>query len=121
MDLPTNARRAGFVTPINDEGHNSPKVAAPNTFETQRNNPTAGIIPLQAPRKATENDTEKAFNTLRAQFALLGHVLTRTDGENGAGGFNCVRWGMARHLTDLEAARRFLVQVGGTPERGDQP
>lgn len=60
-----------------------------------------------------DDTADKEFSTLRAEFALLGHALSRTDGANGAVSFNCARWGMTRHLADLEAAKRFLVQVGG--------
>ena len=58
-------------------------------------------------------DSDKAFNTLRAQFALRGHMLTRADGLNGATGFNSQRWGTECHLPDFDAATAFLARIGG--------
>lgn len=56
----------------------------------------------------------KDFKTLQAQFALLGHVLSRTDAADGSVSYFATRWGMARHLPDLDAAQRFLAQIGGS-------
>lgn len=56
---------------------------------------------------------DKAFSTLRAEFALLGHTLTRGDAANGTAGFYAVRWGMSRYLPNLDAVKRFLEQIGG--------
>ena len=54
---------------------------------------------------------DKAFATLQAQFALKGHQLTRTAGPKP--GLLCTRWGLAKHLADLDEARSFLAQIGG--------
>jgi hypothetical protein len=55
----------------------------------------------------------KEFTTLQAQFALRGHTLTRTNASDGSKSYFVSRWGMARHLPNLEARQRFLEQVGG--------
>lgn len=56
---------------------------------------------------------EKDFQTIKALFALRGHELTRTDAADGSVSYFATRWGMARHLPDLDAAKRFLGQIGG--------
>lgn len=55
----------------------------------------------------------KAFVTLRAQFALRGHALYRTSTVDGAVTYYAERWGQVRHLPTLDDAKRFLVQIGG--------
>ena len=58
---------------------------------------------------------EKAFATLRAQFALRGHRLDRAfHGDSKEPTYYAERWGQVRHLPTLEDAKRFLVQIGGT-------
>lgn len=62
----------------------------------------------------TDNATaEKDFATLRAQFAMHGHTLHRTSPTDGAVTYYAQRWGLVRNLPDLEAAGRFLAQIGG--------
>ena len=56
---------------------------------------------------------EKAFYNLRAQLALKGHSLTRTDRADGVVSYHASRWGLVRHLGSLEEAQAFLVQIGG--------
>jgi hypothetical protein len=55
----------------------------------------------------------KRFATLRAQLALKGYCLSRTDGDDGPVYFHVSRWDMVRELRDLAAVARFLDQVGG--------
>lgn len=61
----------------------------------------------------TGQRTDKAFKTLQAAFALAGHTLSRTESKDGAVTYYAARWGMARHLPDLDTARQFLIQIGG--------
>jgi hypothetical protein len=58
---------------------------------------------------------DKAFITLRAQFALHGHTLHRTSLNDGSISYPTERWGLVRYLHTLDGARRFLVQIGGKP------
>ena len=64
--------------------------------------------------QGTDNpDTDKAYTTLRAQFALQGHTLHRTSPTDGAVTYYAQRWGLVRNLHTLDDARRFLAQIGG--------
>lgn len=54
---------------------------------------------------------DKAFATLQAQFALKGHQLTRTAGPKPE--LFVTRWGMSKHVVDLDDARAFLEKIGG--------
>lgn len=60
----------------------------------------------------TERD-EKAFSILRTAFALKGQTLHRTNPADGPVSYWAERWGLVRHLPDIDAARRFLEQIGG--------
>lgn len=62
---------------------------------------------------ATTDGEGKAFKTLAAGFALAGHTLHRSDPQDGTVTYWAARWGMVRHLPTIDAARRFLDQVGG--------
>ena len=55
----------------------------------------------------------KAFDSLAARFALAGHTLARSNPADGAVMYFAGRWGMHRALDDLDAAARFLAQIGG--------
>ena len=57
----------------------------------------------------------KRFATLRAQFALLGHVLHKSGPGDRPGpvSYLVTRWGLARYLPTLDDADTFLLQVGG--------
>ena len=55
----------------------------------------------------------KAFATLVARFALMGHTLTRSNPADGAVIYYAGRWGLSRALHDLDAAAQFLVTIGG--------
>ena len=56
---------------------------------------------------------EKRFTTLAAQYALAGHALTRISAADGAQTFYASRWGHIEPLASLDAAARFLVEIGG--------
>nr|WP_145545770.1 hypothetical protein [Variovorax boronicumulans] len=60
-----------------------------------------------------DTSADKAFADLRARFALAGHELHRTDGENGHVRYIASRWGHCRSLMTLDEARAFLAQIGG--------
>ena len=55
----------------------------------------------------------KAFASLAARFALVGHTLTRSNPADGEVMYYAERWGLHRALPDLEAAAQFLTQIGG--------
>ena len=55
----------------------------------------------------------KAFATLAARFALIGHALTRSNPADGAVIYYAGRWGLSRALPDLGAAAQFLATIGG--------
>ncbi len=61
-------------------------------------------------------DHEKLFATLRAQFAMRGHSLHRTDPSDGPVTYWAERWGLVRYLPTLADAQHFLVQIGGDHE-----
>ena len=61
----------------------------------------------------TAERDDKRFKTLQAQFAMLGQSLQRTESKDGAVTYFATRWGLVRYLPTLEAAQRFLVQIGG--------
>jgi hypothetical protein len=55
----------------------------------------------------------KEFATLAAGFALAGHALHSTDPKDGAVTYWAERWGLVCYLPTIDAARRFLDQIGG--------
>ncbi len=77
-------------------------------------NPTAGstINDLDC---CTARREEKEFSTLRAEFALKGHALHRTDPAAGPVTYWAERWGLVRYLPSTSDARLFLEQIGGRP------
>ena len=62
---------------------------------------------------ATGQRPDKAFQTLRAAFAMNGHALHRRDPADGPVSYWATRWGLARHLPTLHDAALFLAQIGG--------
>lgn len=58
---------------------------------------------------------DKVFRDLQAQFALRGHELVRINPGDGKSGMYATRWGLVRHLADINAARAFLSTIGGAP------
>lgn len=61
-------------------------------------------------------NTDKVFATLRAQFALRGQGLHRTDPGNCLVTYGTERWGLVRYLPTLHDAALFLAQIGGAHE-----
>lgn len=57
--------------------------------------------------------TDKAFKQLQKAFTDHGHRLTRTVDCDGTVTLFAGVGLYSRELQDLEAARRFLVQIGG--------
>lgn len=83
----------------------------PKEKPTGDGNPTAGTInDLDFP---TGQRPRKAFETLRAEFALQGHRLHRTDPTDGPVTYWVERWGQVRNLSTLDDALEFLKQIGG--------
>ena len=61
----------------------------------------------------TTDEQGQAFKTLVACFAQAGHNLHRTDAKDGSVTYWAARWGLVRYLPTIDAARRFLDQIGG--------
>ena len=57
----------------------------------------------------------KVFLTLRAQLALQGYCLTRSNSVDGPTLYYVSRWSLVRELRDLAAIGAFLRQIGGAP------
>ena len=55
----------------------------------------------------------KEYKTLAAGFALAGHTLRRCDPKDGTVTYWAESWGLMRYLPTIDAARRFLGQIGG--------
>ena len=60
----------------------------------------------------TTDQQGKEFATLVAGYALAGHALHRTDPKDGSVTYWAARWGLVRYLPTIDAARRFLDQIG---------
>ena len=89
--------------------HTTTKEKAPGTCESKG----LGTDPTNDLNFPTGQREGKAFATLAARFALAGHTLTRSNPADGAVMYYAGRWGLHRALPDLEAAARFLMQIGG--------
>ena len=74
--------------------------------------PTAGhtINDLDFP---TAECPDKAFCSLRAELALRGHSLYRSNPGDGPVTYWVERWGLLRHLATLDDVREFLARIGG--------
>lgn len=68
--------------------------------------------PIIAAAEKTGN-TDKVFSSLRAEYALKGHSLHRTDPNDGAVTYWAERWGLVRYLPTIDTVRQFLEQIGG--------
>jgi len=86
--------------------------STPKEKPTGDGNPTAGgaINDLDFP---TGQRLGTAFEILRVAYAMRGHSLHRTDPADGQVTFWAERWGLVKHLSSIDAARRFLEQIGG--------
>ena len=58
---------------------------------------------------------DKAFQNLRAAFAIHGHSLRRTCASDGPASYFSTRWNLTRHLANLAEAREFFRRIGGAP------
>jgi len=56
---------------------------------------------------------DKDFSKLRTAFERHGHHLHRSHPTDGPVTFWAERWGLVRFLPTIDAARRFLEQIGG--------
>ena len=74
--------------------------------------------PDQENALSTSNDTNdiagKAFATMQARFAMLGHCLYQASGAGGVPVYLITRWGFTRELPDMTAVAKFYLQIGGT-------
>jgi hypothetical protein len=61
----------------------------------------------------TTDASGKAFESLVTGFEQAGHTLRQSAAKDGTVTFWVSRWGMERFLPSIDAARRFLDQVGG--------
>jgi len=84
----------------------------PKEMPTGDGNPTAGNTINDIDFLTCERN-DKAFSSLRAGFAFMGRALHRTDPADGPVTYWAERWGLVRHLPTIDAARRFLEQIGG--------
>ena len=55
----------------------------------------------------------KAFANLAAGYAMAGHALHRSDPKDCTVTYWAERWGLVRYLPTIDAARKFLEQIGG--------
>ncbi|VWX60028.1 conserved hypothetical protein [Burkholderiales bacterium 8X] len=69
-------------------------------------------VRLDSATAAAVNDG-KAFATLAARYALAGYGIVRSNPADGPIAFYVVRWGRITALASLDAAERFLKQIGG--------
>ena len=77
----------------------------PGNFDTTQTHHT--------PNFCTEPAEEKAFIRLQEAFAENGHRLTRTTNHDGSVSLFAGCGTYERELPDFDAAKRFLVQIGG--------
>lgn len=102
----TPAKVRALVT--NDEGHNSPRVAAPNSNQHQHANRSQKVVPLQVPQPVMDSDIS-IFRRLSRQFAQLGLSLYPLGGQTVL--VSSHKLGMSKTLPDLRAAQIYLRQI----------
>lgn len=61
----------------------------------------------------SDHAESKAFTTLQAKFARVGHTLNRTVNPDGTILYLAGKWGYFRELKGLEAVAAFLAFIGG--------
>jgi hypothetical protein len=66
----------------------------------------------------TAERPNKSFLQLRAEFALLGHALYRSDSQDGAVIYWAEGSSLVRTLPSLEAVRYFLKSLHGRRRHG---
>ncbi len=57
---------------------------------------------------------DKTIATLRARFALRGHVLTVSRNVDGRVNYTITKWGQARTFSHQHDLVAFLAQIGGS-------
>lgn len=76
--------------------------------------PTTASKNHHAPIVASSEIDSKTYQTLQANFALLGHVLQHNRrADDGRCTYIIQRWGQARYFSHLHDVTAFLVQIGG--------
>ena len=73
----------------------------------------AGESADKAPIVADQGAAHKRFATLAAQFALCGHAFVKARGDDTRAPYYLMRWGWIKPIASLDAAERFLRQIGG--------
>jgi hypothetical protein len=61
----------------------------------------------------TTDDQGLELKALMTGFAHACHTLHQTEARDGKATYWAARWGMARFLPTIDAARRVLDQIGG--------
>lgn len=84
----------------------------PKQMPTGDGNPTAGGAINQVDFLTSECN-DKAFLTLRAKYALKGHVLHRTDPTDCPVTYWVQCCGLVRYFPSKDSARQYLEQIGG--------
>ena len=97
---------ADLVSPAGLNPQKNPALAAQATQSREQN---------EHMNFATCTTGGKVFLTLRAQLALQGYCLTRSDSDDGPALYYVSRWSLVRELRDLAAVGAFLRQIGGAP------
>lgn len=90
---------------LNEQRESAPAARAAQSREQEKH-----------PNFVSRAADDKPFLTLRAQLALKGCGLSRTDSADGPVRFYAIRWGLVRELRDLEAVHTFAELVGAAHE-----
>ena len=101
----------GLATPVSAPESESARVVSASRIEEQ------GIADnLECAASAVCNQEGvincKVFATLRAQLAMRGYSLSRTDAGDGPVRFHASRWGLIVELRDLAAVEAFAERAG---------
>jgi phage/plasmid primase-like uncharacterized protein len=70
------------------------------------------VIKMTGGSGPAPSEIDKAFSTLRARLARVGHALSRTDTSDGARTYFVRRSGILRELRTLDDVQRYAKQVG---------
>ena len=87
------------LTMIHDKAHGSDPVGFQNDTAISANFPTGRSI--------------KQIAAAIARLALAGHAMHRSDPIDGTLAYRVERCGLVRYLPTIDAAWRFLDQIGG--------
>ena len=89
-----------------------PQTTGQGTAPLERGNFSSVATHFSA-NSVTNPQTEKAFSTWQARYAMCGHTLYRTASASGAILFLAARWGMVREMKSIEAVAAFFAIMGG--------